>query len=120
MFEHGSTHIDAPAHYAQGRAHLHELSPEQLIGPGVMIDITVKAKQEPDYLVTIQDITVSWMYFAYTVVSIMFVPLHTTPASVGPKCAKFNYVCVKRKGLAPKLSILISRKPKKERNEDKH
>ncbi|XP_052760166.1 isatin hydrolase-like [Mya arenaria] len=56
VFEHGSTHVDAPAHYAQGRAHLHEIPVEQLIGPGVMIDITDKAKHDKDYLLTIQDI----------------------------------------------------------------
>jgi len=64
VFEHGSTHIDAPAHYAQGRAHLHELSPEQFIGPGVMIDITDKAKQDPDYLLTVQDVLVSTHLFS--------------------------------------------------------
>lgn len=58
VFEHGSTHIDAPAHYAQRRAHLHEIPPEQLIGPGVMIDITDKARQDPDYLLTIDDVKV--------------------------------------------------------------
>ena len=58
FFEHGGTHIDAPAHYAQGRAHIHEVPAEQLYGPGVMIDITSKTKTRPDYLMTIQDIQV--------------------------------------------------------------
>ncbi|KAH3822675.1 hypothetical protein DPMN_124465 [Dreissena polymorpha] len=56
VFEHGSTHVDAPAHYSQGRAHLHEIPPEQLVGPGVMIDIKDKASKSPDYLLTIDDI----------------------------------------------------------------
>ena len=58
VFEHGGTHIDAPAHYAQGRAHLHEVPVDQLIGPGVMIDITAQSKREPDYLMTVEDIKV--------------------------------------------------------------
>ena len=59
MFEHGSTHIDAPAHYSQGRAHLHELNVEQFIGPGVMIDVQDKTKTDRDYIVTIDDIKVN-------------------------------------------------------------
>ena len=58
-FEHGGTHMDAPAHYAQGRAHLHEVPAEQFFGPGVMIDMTRQAKTSPDYLMTIKDIQVS-------------------------------------------------------------
>ncbi|KAL4225394.1 hypothetical protein ACF0H5_016084 [Mactra antiquata] len=57
VFEHGSIHIDAPAHYIQGRAYLHEIPVDQMIGPGVMIDITTKAKRNPDYLLTIKDIS---------------------------------------------------------------
>ena len=50
--------MDAPAHYAQGRAHLNEVPSEQFFGPGVMIDMTQQAKTDPDYLMTIKDIEV--------------------------------------------------------------
>ena len=50
--------MDAPAHYAQGRAHLNEVPAEQFFGPGVMIDMTRQAKTDPDYLMTIKDIEV--------------------------------------------------------------
>ena len=64
MFEHGSTHIDAPAHYSQGRAHIDAVPVEQLMGPGVMIDMT--SATDPDYLMTIDDIKVSWVVLVKT------------------------------------------------------
>ena len=59
VFEHGSTHVDAPAHYHRGGRHVHEIPPDQLIGPGVMIDIRASLGANRDYLMTIQDILVS-------------------------------------------------------------
>ena len=42
FFEHGGTHLDAPAHFAEGRPRLHAVPAEQLIAPGVMIDVSEK------------------------------------------------------------------------------
>ncbi|XP_053396762.1 isatin hydrolase-like, partial [Mercenaria mercenaria] len=54
--EHQGTHIDAPNHFGNGRQALDEIPPERLIGPGVVIDIRNKVKNNPDYAVTVQDI----------------------------------------------------------------
>lgn len=39
--EHGGTHVDAPAHFAKGSQRLDQIPMSNLLGPGVMINITV-------------------------------------------------------------------------------
>lgn len=56
LYEHMGTHIDAPNHFGRGRPALHEIPPERLMGPGVVIDVTEKVKTNSDYAVTVQDI----------------------------------------------------------------
>ena len=53
--EHGGTHLDAPIHFAEGMPTVDELDLNRLIGPAVLIDISGKTTNNPDYLVTIQD-----------------------------------------------------------------
>ena len=55
--EHGGTHIDAPIHFAQGRATVDQIPLERLIAPGIVVDIQHRAAKDPDYLVSIQDLT---------------------------------------------------------------
>ena len=54
--EHGGTHLDAPFHFAEGRRTNDEISLSDLIGPAVVIDVT--AAVTPDYLVSVDDLTV--------------------------------------------------------------
>ncbi|MGZ9032813.1 MAG: cyclase family protein [Rhodospirillales bacterium] len=54
--EHGGTHIDAPIHFAEGALTVDRLPVEQLIGPGVVLDVTAQAAKDVDYLVTAADI----------------------------------------------------------------
>jgi len=54
--EHGGTHIDAPIHFYDGRRTVDEIPLEQLIGPGVVVDVTEPCAVDRDYLVTIEDI----------------------------------------------------------------
>jgi kynurenine formamidase len=54
--EHGGTHLDAPVHFAEGRLAADKLPVGQLIGPGVVIDVTGPVSQNVDYLVTARDI----------------------------------------------------------------
>lgn len=53
--EHGGTHIDAPVHFAKGRNTVDEIPLEQLIGPGVVVDVTRQCAKNRDYLVTERD-----------------------------------------------------------------
>ena len=54
--EHGGTHLDAPIHFAKGALTADALPISQLIGPGVVIDVTKQAAKDVDYLVSVQDI----------------------------------------------------------------
>lgn len=54
--EHGGTHIDAPIHFAEGALSVDRLPVAQLIGPGVVIDVTRQVSRNVDYLVTVGDI----------------------------------------------------------------
>ncbi|HEY8185231.1 MAG TPA: cyclase family protein [Pyrinomonadaceae bacterium] len=53
--EHGGTHIDAPVHFAKGRKSVDEIPVEQLIGPGIVVDVTRQCEQNSDYLITESD-----------------------------------------------------------------
>ncbi len=55
--EHYSTHIDAPAHCVEGNQTIDQIQAENLICPGAVIDVRVKANINPDYSMSIEDIT---------------------------------------------------------------
>jgi kynurenine formamidase len=54
--EHGGTHLDAPVHFAKGRLSVDQIPLEQLMGSGLVIDITRQCAANRDYQVTISDI----------------------------------------------------------------
>lgn len=56
MWEHSGTHIDAPFHCSPEGLFVDQLTPEQLIVPAVLIDIRERAAQDPDALVTPDDL----------------------------------------------------------------
>ena len=56
FYEHQGTHIDAPYHFSYEGQKMHEIPPERLIGPGVIIDVKEKARVNPNYGVTVADI----------------------------------------------------------------
>ena len=55
--EHGGTHIDAPVHFAEGRRTVDQIPLEQLIGSAVKIDVSAKAAGNPDYQISVEDLT---------------------------------------------------------------
>ncbi len=54
--EHLGTHLDAPNHFEVNPVSLEKIRPEDLIGPGIVIDIALKAEQDADALLTLADI----------------------------------------------------------------
>ena len=54
--EHGGTHIDAPIHFARDKHTTDKIPLDTLNGPGIVIDISKQAEQDPDYRLTKQDI----------------------------------------------------------------
>ena len=56
FYEHQGTHIDAPYHFSANGQKQDEIPPERLMGPGVVIDVREKARKDPNYGVTVEDI----------------------------------------------------------------
>jgi kynurenine formamidase len=56
--EHGGTHIDAPIHFSEGGRSAEQIPVEQLIGLGVVVDVSEKCASDRDYRVQVEDIEV--------------------------------------------------------------
>jgi kynurenine formamidase len=54
--EHGGTHLDAPIHFSATGRTIDQIPPRQLIGPGIVIDVTKKTAADRDYRLTLDDI----------------------------------------------------------------
>ena len=54
--EHGGTHLDAPVHFAKGRHSVDQIPLDQLIGPGVVVDVVAQCASDVDYLVGVTDL----------------------------------------------------------------
>jgi len=55
--EHGGTHLDAPIHFDKDGRTSDQVPVEQFIGPAVVVDVTAKAAEDPDYRLTRADVT---------------------------------------------------------------
>ncbi|GAB5520119.1 MAG: cyclase family protein [Rhodothermales bacterium] len=56
--EHGGTHLDAPIHFAEGRRTVDAIPLEDLIGKGIVVDVSEAALTDPDYQVSVADFEV--------------------------------------------------------------
>jgi len=56
--EHVGTHFDAPIHWITGRdgEDVASVPPARLVGPAVVIDKSAEAADDPDYLLTVDDV----------------------------------------------------------------
>jgi kynurenine formamidase len=54
--EHGGTHLDAPAHFAENGRATDALPLEKLIAPAVVIDVTAAAEQDRNYRLSVEDV----------------------------------------------------------------
>lgn len=54
--EHGGTHIDSPIHFAKGKMAVHEIAIDQIIGEGIVVDVSSKTINNADYQVTVDDL----------------------------------------------------------------
>jgi kynurenine formamidase len=55
--EHSATHMDAPAHFDAEGVTVDNLDPHMFVAPAVVIDISAKAAEDPDAMVTPDDLT---------------------------------------------------------------
>jgi kynurenine formamidase len=56
LHEHSGTHLDAPAHFAEGAATVDQLSAEQLVCPLAVVDVSDSAARNPDYRLSVGDL----------------------------------------------------------------
>jgi kynurenine formamidase len=54
--EHGGTHMDAPAHFAEGKPTNERVAVTAGIGPLVLVDVRAQAARDPDYRVSRADL----------------------------------------------------------------
>ena len=56
--EHTGTHFDAPCHWVSGKdkACVDAVPPEHMVGPAVVIDVREQVKNDPDYLLGLEEI----------------------------------------------------------------
>lgn len=50
------THVDAPAHFVKGKRFLDDISVKEMVLPLVVIDVSKKVEQNPDYQITMGDV----------------------------------------------------------------
>ncbi|HEY1364391.1 MAG TPA: cyclase family protein [Xanthobacteraceae bacterium] len=56
IIEHAGTHLDAPIHFSEAGATADKISADALVVPLAVVDVTAKAAQNPDYLLSRDDI----------------------------------------------------------------
>jgi kynurenine formamidase len=56
LIEHAGTHLDAPIHFSQSGATVDKIPAAALVLPLAVIDVAAKAAQNPDYLITREDL----------------------------------------------------------------
>jgi kynurenine formamidase len=56
--EHGGTHIDAPIHFFKDRNTVDAIPLEQLMGKGIVVDVSVQCSTDRDYQVQVDDFLV--------------------------------------------------------------
>ncbi len=55
--EHGGTHFDAPLHFGHpGSRTVEQIPLQELMGPGVVVDVSERALNDRDYLVSVSDL----------------------------------------------------------------
>ena len=56
LYEHTGTHVDAPVHFSPGGRYATELTLSELTAPAAVVDISCRAAQNPDTVVTVDDL----------------------------------------------------------------
>jgi kynurenine formamidase len=54
--EHGGTHLDAPIHFFKAHRTVDQIPLEQLVGEGVVVDVSQKCADNPDYEIGVADL----------------------------------------------------------------
>jgi kynurenine formamidase len=57
--EHLGTHLDAPNHFERNQPAVDQIKPENLFAPGIVVDVSMQAGADADYVLSVADLT-SW------------------------------------------------------------
>jgi kynurenine formamidase len=91
LYEHYGTHMDAPAHFAEGKETLDQIPVNHLLGPAVVIDATADVEKNPDYQLPVSSIT-QWEAKHGTIPAGAIVLLNTGWAKRWPDEARYRNV----------------------------
>ena len=86
--EHGGTHIDAPIHFAEGHKSLDQLTIDQLTGAAIVVDVSARARRDPDYQITVVDLK-TWEEIHGKIPNDAIVLFHTGFARHWPDAGKY-------------------------------
>ena len=99
--EHGGTHLDAPVHFAQGRWSAEQVPLEQLIGEAAVVDVSAACASQPDYQVSVADLT-AWEE-THGSLNGMILLIRTDYATRWPDAARYLGTAERGEAAVPKL-----------------
>ncbi len=94
--EHGGTHIDAPIHFAQDGNTVDQIPLEQLVGNGIVVDVSRECQKNNNYQVTINDFS-NWESQYGEISSRIIVFLYTGYGNLWPN--RKNYLGTDKVGI---------------------
>ena len=94
--EHGGTHMDAPIHFERDGKTIDQIPLEQLMGNGIVVDVSNECKKDQNYQVSIDDFT-SWESKYGKIPSQSIVFLHTGYGNLWPN--RLNYLGTNKLGI---------------------
>jgi kynurenine formamidase len=100
--EHGGTHIDAPRHFAITSYTTDQIPLDQLMGDGILIDVTKQSEGNRDYLVSVEDFT-NWEKQNGQIPNGAIILLRTGFAKYWPDRVKYMGTDERGAGAVPKL-----------------
>lgn len=86
--EHGGTHMDAPIHFSQDGKTVDQIPLEQLIGNGIVIDVSKKCLENSNYQILVDDVA-NWESQYGKIPSETIVFLHTGFGELWPNRIKY-------------------------------
>jgi kynurenine formamidase len=86
--EHVGTHLDAPVHFHEGGKSIDQLAIDQLMGAVIVIDVKKQVSNDPNYLVSVDDI-LDWEKTNGRIPDDCIVMFNTGLANVWPDATKY-------------------------------
>ena len=102
--EHGGTHLDAPVHFAEGQRAVDEIPLEQLIGPGVVVDVREACARDRDHEITVEELA-EWERRHGRIPARAIVLLHTGFARFWPDRERYLGTAERGPAAVAKLSF---------------